>query len=391
MHRDNPRHAAIFSTRTNALGGHLSFQVARGSEACIVLAIPNPLLLLQNQACLIYQSALCLSVLEFPQKSSRGYLSSFGDIDHEAREKNTTKGGCRRLVVKPHPEVRFLWDATNGTCSGKQWFLGARRLDHDRIFARYLVKTLGSPGSQFGHKTHAGRRRANGQETGDAFQQRNKKKTHGFHDPQHSKSAAGRVVFYTQKANSPLYSLKNASTGSCVAKTSPTAIAIKTDRGALLERHTGDQERGHIVVLCHWRIQSCQYQPMPFDRVVGRILQRSPNPGSDDVGEKNYSFISRQISGGLQDRGTTLSLPALGNCSSQDPEMKERDDQAVPPSRKSQRYVSSTMTLARMVPSMVWCTTFYTTSRHALAGMYLAWPTLGSTAGLSKSGCHLMA
>lgn len=55
-----------------------------------------------------------------------------------------------------------------------------------------------------------------------AFQQRNKKKTHGFHDPQHSKSAAGRVVFYTQKANSPLYSLKNASTGSCVAKTSPT-------------------------------------------------------------------------------------------------------------------------------------------------------------------------
>lgn len=71
-----------------------------------------------------------------------------------------------------------------------------------------------------------------------------------------------------------------------------TAIAIKTDRGALLERHTGDQERGHIVVLCHWRIQSCQCQPMPFDRVVGRILQRSPNPGSDDVGEKNYSFIS---------------------------------------------------------------------------------------------------
>lgn len=61
MHRDNPRHAAIFSTRTNALGGHLSFQVAQGSEACIVLAIPNPLLLLQNQACLIYQSALCLS------------------------------------------------------------------------------------------------------------------------------------------------------------------------------------------------------------------------------------------------------------------------------------------------------------------------------------------
>ena len=56
--------------------------------------------------------------------------------------------------------------------------------------------------------------------------------------------------------------------------------------------------------------------------------------------ERAVGCFQRQISGGLQDRGTTLSLPALGNCSSQDPEMKERDDQAVPPSRKSQRYVS---------------------------------------------------